>query len=228
MLFRLSLSTVSRSSGRSAVSASAYRSGASLRDFRQGKRFSYRKKRDRIRYTALVGWSRSREELWNRAEQSERRKDSVTAREVLLSLPAELDDESNQRLVHAFASYLRATLGVALDVCIHSAEVGPHAHILFSAREVSDTGEFGRKTKLDDIRGDGPRLVSEMRAEWCRLLNEVLSAQGFAPLDHRAGAMKKSLASIIEEYVEMPISQETTPEQPATWNRMAPMQKARV
>jgi hypothetical protein len=196
MLYRLSLSTVKRSSGRSSVSASAYRSGFSLRDARQAKTFSYknRRKRDRIRRTALLGWSGSREDLWNAAEHAERRKDAITARECLLTLFPELDEDTNWALALAFSRWLRFFLGgVAIDVALHSAKVGPHAHILFTTRKISEAGEFGARTCLDELKGRGPAAVSAMRAAWCDIANEALQAAGLPRLEHRAGAARNEL-----------------------------------
>lgn len=164
------------------MAASSYRSGQRLRDSRQGLVFFYRRRRERIRYTALVGWQGSREELWNAAEAAERRVDSVTARECVLTLFPELSTEANVAIVHSFSEWLRARHHTAIDIAIHSADVGPHAHLLFTTREVGPDGTFGARTPLDKRIGAGPREVSAMRDAWYNIANEAVQAAGFPRL----------------------------------------------
>lgn len=198
MLLRLSISTVRRSTGRSACAASAYRTGATLRDVRQGRVFRYPRRADRIAFTALVGWSGKREDLWNAAEQSERRKDSVTARECLLTLFSELTPAENTELAMSYARWLNGRLGVAVDVAIHNDAIGPHAHLLFTVRSVSPLGEFGGRTLLDDRFNRGPEAIRQMRSHWRELANEALERAGEPRVDCPGAVLRDAESSAVE------------------------------
>ena len=89
-IYHLSVKTISRSSGRSATAAAAYRAGERIRDQRTGVVHDYRR-RHGVLHTELVlppGVFMTREELWSGAEMAEVRKNSTTAREYEIALPA--------------------------------------------------------------------------------------------------------------------------------------------
>ena len=79
--YHLTIKHISRSTGRSAVSAAAYRSREKLYDERQGITFDYTKKKDLAHAEIILPENTSerwkdRETLWNEVERSEKRKDS--------------------------------------------------------------------------------------------------------------------------------------------------------
>ena len=80
--YHLEVKAHSRSNGRNAVALSSYRSGESLRLHSEGKvRNCRRHEKSDVLHTLLIN-SRglSREEIWNKAEIAERRKDAVVSR----------------------------------------------------------------------------------------------------------------------------------------------------
>jgi hypothetical protein len=89
-IFHLSAEPIQRSKGYSAVAAAAYRAGDELHDERTGETYDYRRKRG-VFTSAIIApdnapeWVQDREELWNRAELAEKRKDAQPAREVRLA-----------------------------------------------------------------------------------------------------------------------------------------------
>mgnify|MGYP002778792010 CR=1 FL=1 len=190
-IYRLSLSTVSRGAGRSAVAAAAYRAGERLTDARTDRVADYRRRRE-IRHTEIVGWAGERGTLWNAAEGAERRKDSVVARELQLALPNEISDDARRQLAVGFARWLRDRYGVAVDVAVHGPghkgdERNHHAHLLFSTRVVDGAGTFGAKTRVLDVQRTGSAEVEMMRREWAERVNDVLTAAGVAAqVDHRS------------------------------------------
>ncbi|KAA8420763.1 MobA/MobL family protein, partial [Acetobacter pomorum] len=123
-IFHLSVKTVSRSTGRSAVAAAAYRSGDTLTNERDGRQHNYANRTgvDDSFIIAPAGceWAHDRSTLWNAAEQAEKRSNSVTAREYVLALPAELDAKERAGLARAFASAVVERYGVAADVALHA------------------------------------------------------------------------------------------------------------
>ena len=209
-IYHLSVKTVSRSTGRSAVAAAAYRAGERLTNQADGAAHDYSRRRgvdldattlllpdgagDVGRRLAGRGWTAERERLWNAAEAAERRVNSTVAREYELALPAELDARGRGRLAVAFAAELVRRYGVAADVAIHApSQDGDqrnwHAHVLTTTRAVAADGLLGAKTRVLDDRKTGPAEVEALRALWARQVNQMLSwAKAEARVDHRSHA----------------------------------------
>ncbi len=103
--------TISRSKGRSATAAAAYRSGTSIEDIRTGETHNYTN-RGGVETTGIVlpriapGELYERDMLCNEAEAAENRKNSAFAREVLVAVPHELDQESRQKLIEGYFKHL--------------------------------------------------------------------------------------------------------------------------
>ena len=103
-IYHCSLRIFSRSRNHSAVAAAAYRSATNLLDERTGVVHSYKYKGGVLSASILLPENApssylKRAVLWNAAEQSERRKNSCVARELILALPHELDLNQQQALV---------------------------------------------------------------------------------------------------------------------------------
>ena len=191
--FRLSVSIASRSAGRSVVAMTAYRAGCRLRDHRQGRVHDYARRRGVV-YAGIVlpdnapAWASDREQLWNRVEEREGRRDAQLGREVLLSLPHELGEEQRRELALTFARYLAAEYGLAVDVAIHTpSEQGDdrnhHAHLLVASRAFDMGHKSGwAKTKdrrLDAIamrRAGAQNAVEGLRQVWEAMENAALTS----------------------------------------------------
>lgn len=196
-IFHLSVKTISRTTGRSAIAAAAYRTGCKglvMRDERTGEVHDYRRKRgvesaDLILPIGAPDWSSDRGALWNAAEAAETRKNSVVAREFEIALPAELSAAQRKHLAHTFARDLVARHGFAADVAIHlPSKEGDnrnhHAHVLCTTRRLTSDG-FGEKTReLDDRKS---KEIDGWRARFAELQNAHLRAAGVsASVDHRS------------------------------------------
>ena len=204
-VYFLHMKTFGRANGSSATSAIAYRAGERIRDERTGKVYDHTG-REGVMHTEIVlpqklndadmSWARDRARLWNTVEAAETRKNSRVAREFLIALPAELDDERRQDLVRGFSQELADRYQFAVDFAIHAPRTDPrnfHAHLLASTREIQTEG-FGAKTtlELNDTtrmnRGLQP-FVQEListRERWATRTNEALrDAQLDARVDHR-------------------------------------------
>ena len=177
--YRLAVQTIQRAAGRSAVAAAAYRSGARLIDERLAMEFDFAAKED-VEYAAILtpesapAAFQDRQTLWNAAENAERRKDAVPARELLLSLPHELDFQQRRALVRDFVSKHVIARGMIADVAMHRPgkegdDRNFHAHILLTTRAVGPEG-FGRKPP----QWWSPTMVREWRAGWAEIQNEHL------------------------------------------------------
>ena len=204
-IYHLSLKTVKRSTGRSAVAAAAYRSASLLHDARTGLTHDYRRKRDvvacgiELPEGAAAAWAANRQSLWNAAEAAERRKDSQTAREFELALPEELPAERNRELVRSFAGELVRDYGCAADWAIHAAPRSgdgrnAHAHILITVREVLPDGPGGKITLVREqarLKREGLPLsrdqLRRLRERWAELANHALAEAGLdVRIDHRS------------------------------------------
>ena len=195
-IYHLSVKTISRSAGRSATAAAAYRAGAEITDERTGEIHDYTRKGG-VESAALIlpdnapEWARDRAQLWNAAEQAEKRKNSTVAREFEIALPAELSPEQREKLAHDFARELVKRHGCAADVAIHAPgkegdNRNHHAHILLTTRRLEPDG-FGEKTRELDDQKTGKVLVTEWRERFATLQNERLREAGHSvQVDHRS------------------------------------------
>lgn len=97
-IYHLSTKPVSRSSKRTVTAA--YRAGVEIKDERSGKVHNYTKRGGVIgtQLFAPDGIKINRSKLWNLAETTETRKNSRTAREIVINIPHELSDPQKQRL----------------------------------------------------------------------------------------------------------------------------------
>ncbi len=190
-LFHLAAKVGQRSTGKSAVAAAAYRAGQRLHDERLGRTFDYTRKHHItdvfiLAPTDAPAWATDREELWNRAEAAEKRRDASLWREIEVSLPRDLPPEAYRPLLEqALAPYVAA--GLACDVCVHcppAADGGdqPHAHVMIVTRALDPERFAARKSAdlvniLDGEKGRprGEALKVE-RQRWADLINAHLRA----------------------------------------------------
>jgi len=187
--YHLSIKHISRSTGRSAVSAAAYRSREKLYDERQGMTFDYTKKKD-LAYAEIVlpanapeRW-KDRETLWNEVEKSEKRIDSRLAREVEVALPKEFNLKQQVELVKEYVQTQFIDKGMVADICIHKSEKNPHAHIMLTLREVTEDG-FGKKERSWNDKAN----IYTWREEWAIIQNRRLLEAGHdVQVDHRSFA----------------------------------------
>ncbi|WP_082783728.1 MobQ family relaxase [Acetobacter malorum] len=197
-IFSLSVKSLNRKSGKSAVAAAAYRSCSKLTDERDDQTYDFRKKQSLadpadsfIVAPQNADWAQDRSALWNAAEAAENRGNSTTAREWLAALPAELNPDEQRQLVQQFASELVERFGVAADVSIHEPskdgdERNRHAHILTTTRTVETDG-LGKKTRELDVKTTASKAVEEMRQRWAELANAALEKAGQRErIDHRS------------------------------------------
>ena len=194
-IYHLSVSVVSRSTGRSAVAAAAYRAGARLRDERTGQLHDYTRRSGVVAADVIVPpgcAALDRERLWQAAEAAEKRRDARTAREVRIALPAELDAEACRDLARRFGQWLAERYRTAVDVAVHAPDRSGdqrnrHAHLLLPTREVGADGALGAKLRVLDDRTSGPAEIEAMREAWEEMANAALAAAGVnARIDRRS------------------------------------------
>jgi len=177
--FTPSLSVISRSKGSSAVASAAYRACQNLYDKLYQKFHDYTPKRGQI-YTAIFGnFDGDIEALWNAAEAADTRKNSRTAREIMIPLPDEWTEEQRKQYAKAVSEMLYMEYGVAGQFSLHapnSKNKNHHVHILFTTREVTNS-EFGKKTRiLDEGKKNGE--VTNLRNRIADIMNKFAEKFG--------------------------------------------------
>ncbi len=188
-IYHLSVKPVSRAKGHSAISKAAYRAAEKLYDERLQQYFDYTKKND-VFYKEILTpcgtptWMKDRETLWNYSESVEKRKDARPAMEIEVSLPKELTEEQNVKLIKEFVKSEIIDLGLIADVCLHYGhdKEQPHAHILYTTRSISE-GKFGKKVEEIYERN----FVYKCREAWANIANRHLALNDHdVKIDHRS------------------------------------------
>jgi hypothetical protein len=154
---------LSRSGGRSAVACAAYRSAQSLEDERQGIVHDYERRGGVLAEGILLpahapDWMRNRAQLWNAVERREDRStrpdQAQLAREFVIALPHELDDQAREYLVKNILKEGAARKGMVADYAIHAPDRegdhrNYHAHVMLTMRRIdrADPDGFGPKAR---------------------------------------------------------------------------------
>lgn len=207
-IYHCTTKTVNRSSRRTAVASMAYRAGEKLTDERTGLTHDFTRK-EGVVYTEILSnldTELDRSKVWNLAEKSENRKDARTAREWVIALPDELDEEQRKELAREFAQSLVDRYGVVADLAIHAPSKGGddknhHAHILLTTRKAElDTENKLVLTQKSEIElsntkrkslgmGTSQEEIKQIRATWANLANHALEYAGYRErIDHRSYA----------------------------------------
>jgi Ti-type conjugative transfer relaxase TraA len=203
-IYHFSAKVIQRSKGRSAIAAAAYRAAEALHDETLGRTFNYLDKPGVVHSEILLPkgaptrWL-DRSVLWNEAQQVERRKDAVLAREIELALPRELSQAEAIALAQDFAREQFVKRGMVADLNVHwgqsaDGEAQPHAHIMLTMRPVvmgpaghPEEGTFGLKEQAWNDRV----LLRSWRARWAELVNKRLAEAGIDKrVDHRSNAAR--------------------------------------
>ena len=210
------LETHSRGSGHSAVAGVAYRLGLRLYDRRTGEWHDYRRRKlgEEIVRSLTVApegappWATDPEELWNRVEAAERRKDAQVARDYRLPVPFGLTDQQAGDLAEDMARFIAAELHTAVSMGLHRdanidalgetkpvEKVGFHAHLYFPTRRLEDIqGEdgtsawgLGAKLVLLSNKNTSGAFVERLNEKWAELANAYTAANQLpADYDHRS------------------------------------------
>lgn len=188
-IYHCSVKTTSRSAGLSSVARAAYRSAEVLKDNRTGITYDYSKKSGVVFKELFLPNSpgifsdvKTRSDLWNLAEQTEKRVNSTVAREFEISLPDEFSLELQIALAQDFSSQLVKKFDFAADLSIHIpkkrrrdsdlSHENAHGHLYCFTRS-SD----GKKTRALDEKKSG--AIDEVRKMWEVVCNDHLKKNGF-------------------------------------------------
>lgn len=198
-IYHLSVKVLSRKQGKNAVFAAAYRAGERLEDESSGQIADYSRRhvlhQEIIYPPEAPSWLvADRQTLWNAVEKSNKRKDSQVAREIEISLPAELILEQQIELVRGYVQEQFVKEGMIADVTINkppekwkgelrnSDPRNIYAQILLTTQSVNSEG-FGLKNR----RWDRKNLLNQWRVQWQNHANAALEKAGKPErIDHRS------------------------------------------
>jgi hypothetical protein len=215
-IYHCSIKIIKRSQGRSAVAAAAYRSGQKLTNEWDGITHDYTKKGGVVHSQILLPAHAppefsDRSTLWNSVEKIEKSRNAQLAREIEIALPAELDRQSQIRLVQKYVKDIFVSAGMCADFSIHDKGDGnPHAHIMLTLRPLNERGGWGAKCRKEyELDGHGQRIrlpsggfkshrvnttdwndpgkAEKWRAQWARYVNAMLEVRNLPQrIDHRS------------------------------------------
>lgn len=187
-IYHVTTKPISRSNGHSATAKSAYISGEKITDNRTGEILDYTRKGGVIEHEIILPnelkLSINSNELWNKAEQAENRKDARVGREWEISLPHELNSEQRKILAQEITKSLADKYNVACQYALHNPsrdgdQRNYHVHILTTTRVINKDGSLGEKstlelsnTKLDKLgleRSD--KQITNIRASIAEKIN---------------------------------------------------------
>ncbi len=205
-----------RGQGHSAVAGVAYRLGLRLYDRRAGIWHDYRKRaigEEIVRALTIApegapAWATDPDELWNRAELAEKRKDAQIARDYRIPVPLGLTDDQAGDLGEEMACFICRELHTPVSMGLHrdadvdalgnakpSDKIGFHAHLYFPTRKLEEIegeaggGEWdlGAKLVLISNKSTGSAFIEKLNARWAELSNQYTAANQLpADYDHRS------------------------------------------
>ena len=154
-IYHLEAKVVSRGAGRSAAAAAAYLSCSRIYNDYDGIQHDYTRKQGLVWQQVFLPpqappeWQ-DREKLWNAVEAAEKAKDSRLARELVVALPIELNQEQQISLIEEFIQEQFVADGMCADAAIHDTDGhNPHAHILLTVRPLDKKGQWQYKTEKE-------------------------------------------------------------------------------
>lgn len=210
------LETHSRAKGHSAVAGAAYRLGLRLYDRQAGVWHDFRRRslgEEIVRALTVApegspDWATDPDELWNRAEAAERRKDAQVARDFRIPIPFGLTDRQAGDLAEEMARFITGELHTPVSMGLHrDAAVdalgslkpkdrqGFHAHLYFPTRRLEQAeGEdgasswgLGAKLTMLSNKNTSGAFVERLNMRWAELSNQYTDAAGLvADYDHRS------------------------------------------
>lgn len=182
-IFHLNVKVLSRSKNQNSIGKAAYICGLKLRDEKLGKTYNYSKKNVDSFFTLLpthapTEWA-DPSVLWNEVERKENRKNSQLARDWVIALPNELNNEQNTELAKQFIQEHLVDVGMCATAAIHFDDANnPHLHILTTLRPIDpETNDWGAKRKGNANLTDwnSKEFLQNIRKQWASKCNEHLA-----------------------------------------------------
>lgn len=178
--YHLSVKNIGRSRGPSLTGTASYIYGRSLHDSYSGS--THRYERDDILYGHIflpMGAPDSfhdLQQLCDKMEEAENRRDARTARYFIGSLPNELPKHELSRIVMEYVERNFVGCGLCAIAALHAGKneaepsmANPHAHILVSTRTVGPEGFSQKKYREYNQR----KYIDIWREQWAAVQNRA-------------------------------------------------------
>ena len=165
-------------------------------------------------------WS-DREALWNAVEASEKAKDSRLARELIVALPKELSQETNEFLLQYFIEKECVAKGMCAHVCYHDTDGhNPHAHIMLTVRPLNKDGTWQHKTKKEYLCVRGGEERGFTASEYLQAQKDGWEKQYLYKIGKKKEYLPPSKAEGLERVNKYPKSSKYGRQNPITeqWN----------
>lgn len=203
--FHLTVKAHSRSDNANSVALASYRSGEKLLCETDGRTRQCRRghKSDVLLSALINSRDLTRQQLWNKAEKAETRKNSIVAREIEVALPYEVSQDVRNSLALSLSQAIADKYDCAVDVAVHSPDhTGDdrnfHAHILFTSRSwEDDNNEFSKKKYRDLNIGKGNAEVTFWRELWECLVNDAYEEAG---INEKVSASSSEARNELKKY----------------------------
>lgn len=154
--YMLRINNISRAT-KNIVACASYRSDEKLYSERTDEEIKF--KNHSVKPESMIltpenapDWANNRERLWNEVDKVEKQNTKTDnprlAREVLISLPNDIDREVQTEMTKSFVEDEFVSKGMVADISIHRDDSNnPHAHILLTQRPFKEDKTWGNKTK---------------------------------------------------------------------------------
>ena len=165
-------------------------------------------------------WS-DREALWNAVEASEKAKDSRLARELIVALPKELSQETNEFLLQYFIEKECVAKGMCAHVCYHDTDGhNPHAHIMLTVRPLNKDGTWQHKTEKEYLCVRGGEERGFTASEYLQAQKDGWEKQYLYKIGKKKEYLPPSKAEGLERVNKYPKSSKYGRQNPITeqWN----------
>lgn len=181
----------------------AYRSCSRVYDEQANRTFDYSNKKSVLDSFLINAGSNSLEDLANKMEKAEKRKDAQVAREFILALPHELSLERNREICEAFVDLMVKKYKVAAHVAIHKPDESRkdeicreseslkniHAHITVTMRSIDENGNIvGLKIREMNDR----QYLEGLKTQTREIINHILKREGFEAMEMRDESHKST------------------------------------
>ncbi|MGV3125170.1 MobA/MobL family protein [Staphylococcus epidermidis] len=186
--FRVEVNNINRAT-KNIVASASYRSDEELYSERTDEKIKFRNHTVKPESMILTPqnapeWTNDRQRLWNEVDKVEKNnaksKNPRLAKEVLLSLPNDLDREVQTELTKDFIKSEFVDKGMVADISIHRDDMNnPHAHVLLTQRPFNPDGTWGKKTKTRTQYDENGNAILNKNG------NKVRKQERFADFDYK-------------------------------------------
>ena len=196
-IYHANIKNFSRGKGECATAAAAYRAGIAIVDTRTRITHDFTRRHGVISFHMIApagapAWCNDASVFFDACERWESRANAIVARELEVSLPAEMSGDQRRDLALSLAQILVDRYQVVVLAALHApSKLGDsrnfHVHLLMSSRKVGADGFEGRAGAEFDARGGkGAEEVRVVREQVSHAINVALAKAGLSEkVDHR-------------------------------------------